>query len=75
MMFIMDYRARLLNYLREERDHIAYRIDVFSSGQAQFRELREGEFRDATGDVLVRLHRQLGQVGALIHETEVAPEV
>jgi hypothetical protein len=71
----MDYRARLLTYLREERDHIAYRIEVFASGQGQFREMRDGEFHDATGDILVRLHRQLGEVGALIHETEVAPDL
>jgi hypothetical protein len=74
-MTIMDYRARLLDYLRQERDHIAYRIDIFSSGEAQFRELRSGVFEDATGDVLVRLHHQLGEVGALIHETEVAPKL
>jgi hypothetical protein len=71
----MDYRARLLDYLRHERDHIAYRIEVFSSGQAQFREKRDGVFQDATDEVLVRLHRQLGEVGALIHETEVAPDL
>jgi hypothetical protein len=71
----MDYRARLLDYLRQERDHIAYRIDLFSSGRAQFRELRDGGFHDATEEVLVRLHRQLGEVGALIHETEVAPDL
>ena len=70
----MDYRARLLDYLRQERDHIANRIALFSSGEAQFRELRGGVFEDATGDVLVRLHRQLGEVGALIHETEIAPD-
>jgi hypothetical protein len=71
----MDYRDRLLNYLREERDHIANRIQVFASGQGQFRELRDGEYHDKTGEMLVRLHRQLGEVGALIHETEVAPEL
>jgi hypothetical protein len=70
----MDYRARLLDYLRQERDHIACRIERFSSGQAQLRELRDGVFEDATGDMLVRLHRQLGEVGALIHDTEIAPE-
>jgi hypothetical protein len=71
----MDYRDRLLTYLRGERDHIARRIEVFASGQGQFRELREGEYHDTTGEMLVCLHRQLGEVGALIHETEVAPEL
>jgi hypothetical protein len=71
----MDYRTRLLAYLREERDHLNYRIEIFSSGKGQFRELREGEYQDATDELLIRLYRQLGEVGALIHETEVAAEV
>jgi hypothetical protein len=70
----MDYRQRLLGYLREDRDHIAYRIEHFSSGKGQYRELRDGEYHDATPELLVRLYKQLGEVGALIHEAETALE-
>jgi hypothetical protein len=69
----MDYRQRLLAYLREDRDQIVYRIDLFGSGKGQYRELRDGDYRDATQELLVRLYRQLGEIGALIHETEIAP--
>ena len=65
----MDYRQRLIEYLREDRDDIEYRIKLFSSGNAQFRQLRDSEWVDATDEVLVRLYRQLGEVGQLIQDT------
>jgi hypothetical protein len=69
----MDYRERLLLYLREHRDDIEYRIGLFSSGRARILETRDGGELDITADVLVRLYRQLGEVGALIQDTAKDP--
>jgi hypothetical protein len=70
----MDYRERLLLYLREHRDDIEYRIGLFSSGRARIVERGAGGDVDITDEVLVRLYRQLGEVGALIQETAKAPD-
>jgi hypothetical protein len=70
----MNHRARLLAYLREDREDISRRIDRFSSGTVQLVEKREGKFQNVTSEALVRLYRQLGEVGALIHEAEISPD-
>ena len=61
----MDYRARLLDYLRQERDHIANRIELFSSGAAQFRELRF--VRERTRGELVYAE-EVAELGMLLVE-------
>jgi hypothetical protein len=64
----LDYREQLLACLRGRRDDIAYRIGFFEEGR-RIVERRDGREVDITAEVLARLHVQLGEVGALIHDT------
>jgi hypothetical protein len=70
----MNYRSRLLAYLRDDREDIARRIERFASGMVQLVEKRDGKFQNVTPEALVYLYRQLGEVGALIHETEISAD-
>ncbi|MDP8912459.1 MAG: hypothetical protein M3N39_02645 [Pseudomonadota bacterium] len=66
----MDYRDRLIRWMREERDSLERQIEMFSSGDAQFREKRNGRMVDVTGATLSDLTRRLAELQSFVDEFE-----
>lgn len=59
--------------LREYREDLLNRIDFLASGRAQIRVRHEEGWVDATEEVVTNLYRQLGDLGALVHELAAPP--
>lgn len=66
----MDYRDRLLRWMREEEESLGRQIELFSSGKAQFRTARGGKMVDVTDETLRELMRRLAELQAFIAEFE-----
>lgn len=66
----MDYRDRLMRWMREERDSLERQIELFSSGDAQFREKRNGKMVDVSGATLSDLARRLAELQSFVDEFE-----
>lgn len=64
----MPYSQKMIGWLREERESLIHRIDVFATGKAQFRENRDGRMVDTTGEQLRNMHRQLAELDAFLAE-------
>lgn len=70
MPISMDYRDRLIRWMREEEQSLDQQIELFSSGKAQFRAARNGKMVDVTGETLRELTRRLAELQAFIAEFE-----
>lgn len=66
----MDYRDRLMSWMREERDSLETQIEMFSSGDAQFRDERNGKMVDVTGARLSDLVRRPAELQSIVDEFE-----
>ncbi len=66
----MDYRDRLIRWMREESESLERQIELFSSGDAQLREKRNGKMVDVTAAILVELARRLAELQSFIDEFE-----
>ena len=66
----MDYRDRLLRWMREEEESLGRQIELFSSGKAEFRTAKEGKMVDATDEALREMMRRLAELQAFIAEFE-----
>lgn len=70
----MDHRQRFLQHLRSQRERLLEQIALFSSGQARLQEQRGGAFVDTTEELIVRLYRELGELGTIAQEAALPPD-
>lgn len=71
----MKWREWVLNFLEEERSEIGKRIQLFESGNCQVQQMRDGRMTDATGELLLRLNRNLAEIELIIAEANVRPDL